>query len=256
MTTWPSGSVPTTNLDNGADSPASARADLKTMADKVNDMIGARGSADGVASLDAGGLVPVAQLPAFALLNGIQVYDTAGGPHTFVIPAGTKKFLAIVTGGGGGGGFRNTSGDGGGGGGSGATAIKLFTVATGVGTASITVGAGGAGGATGADNDGVNGSNTSVTYNGLTVTGGGGGGGDSSSDPKGGGPGVAANGDFNIPGGTGNDAAIGANRGGPGAGSFWTYSGGTKAGVGGTGSGADAAVAGVDGAPGCVVILY
>lgn len=34
--TWPTGSIPTTNLDAAADSPASARADLLTMAQQIN----------------------------------------------------------------------------------------------------------------------------------------------------------------------------------------------------------------------------
>ena len=36
---WPTGSVPTTNFDSGADSPAQARADLLNLIQKLNTMI-------------------------------------------------------------------------------------------------------------------------------------------------------------------------------------------------------------------------
>jgi len=39
LAAWPTGSVPTTNLDSASDSPAAARADLHTMAGKVNSMM-------------------------------------------------------------------------------------------------------------------------------------------------------------------------------------------------------------------------
>lgn len=39
MPTWPTTTVPTTNLDSGSDEPRLARADLKTMADVVNSLV-------------------------------------------------------------------------------------------------------------------------------------------------------------------------------------------------------------------------
>lgn len=39
MPTWPSTTVPTTNLDAGSDEPRLARADIKTMADVVNELV-------------------------------------------------------------------------------------------------------------------------------------------------------------------------------------------------------------------------
>lgn len=68
---WPSGTVPTTNLDAGTDSPASARADLKQAVEAVNIMVGARGQPDGIPSTDASGKVPPAQggIPSGAIMD-------------------------------------------------------------------------------------------------------------------------------------------------------------------------------------------
>ena len=57
------GNVITTNLDSGTDSPALARADLKSALDELTAVINGRGSASGVASLDASTLIPPSQLP-------------------------------------------------------------------------------------------------------------------------------------------------------------------------------------------------
>jgi len=57
------GNIITTNLDSGTDSPALARADLKSALDEITAIINGRGSANGVASLDANTLVPASQLP-------------------------------------------------------------------------------------------------------------------------------------------------------------------------------------------------
>jgi hypothetical protein len=66
---WPS-TVNTTNLDNASDSPASARADLYSAVVAVNDIIGSRAAASGIASLDASGLVPAAQIPGTLTTSG------------------------------------------------------------------------------------------------------------------------------------------------------------------------------------------
>jgi len=47
MGAWPTGSVPTTNVDAGSDNAGPARADIKTSFDKTNAMITGRASADG-----------------------------------------------------------------------------------------------------------------------------------------------------------------------------------------------------------------
>jgi len=44
--TWPTTPIPTTNLDAGSDSPAAARADIKTMADQVNSIRAEFGTVD------------------------------------------------------------------------------------------------------------------------------------------------------------------------------------------------------------------
>lgn len=283
MTAWPTGTVPTTNLDAGSDSPAAARADLKTTVDKVNAMIDARGaangvagldgttkvpiaqlpagSANGVAELDATGRVPEAQLPFIGFFQGVQVYEThtGSGPwsYSWSIPAGVRRFLVFAVGGGGGGAFRNVAGDGGGGGGAGGVGMKLFTVNPALNSVAIVVGVAGAGGAIAGNNDGVDGGNTTVAYDGILVTGGGGGKGTSGADPKGGGPGLPTNSDANFKGGNGSDAIIGANRGGIGGSNLFTGSGTLIYGSGGTGSGAGApSVPGQAGGPGAVIILW
>lgn len=53
----------TTNLDDGTDSPASARADLKTALDELSAVINGRNTADGVAGLDASSKISATQLP-------------------------------------------------------------------------------------------------------------------------------------------------------------------------------------------------
>ena len=60
---WPTVNIDITHMDAGTDSPATARADIKQMADNVNGIKDARGSANGVAPLDGGSQVPAANLP-------------------------------------------------------------------------------------------------------------------------------------------------------------------------------------------------
>ena len=57
------GNVVTTNLDAGTDDPSLARADLKAALDELSAVIGGRGTASGVASLDTGTKIPNTQLP-------------------------------------------------------------------------------------------------------------------------------------------------------------------------------------------------
>ena len=60
---WPSSTVNTTNLDSASDKPADARADLLSAVQAINNIINGRAQASGVASLDASGIIPDAQIP-------------------------------------------------------------------------------------------------------------------------------------------------------------------------------------------------
>ena len=64
------GNIITTNLDADADSPLSARPNLKAALDEIIVAAGGRGQADGVASLDGDTLVPAAQLPNTLISSG------------------------------------------------------------------------------------------------------------------------------------------------------------------------------------------
>lgn len=75
---WPSGAISESNLDQGSDSRALARADLLQAVQQINLIREARGAANGIPQLDASGLVPITQLPAQAILGAIQFYDGAG----------------------------------------------------------------------------------------------------------------------------------------------------------------------------------
>jgi len=67
---WPAGNISTTNLDAGADSPASARAQILAAVQAVNDMVAMLGLAGGPASLDSAGRVPATQggIPTGAMI--------------------------------------------------------------------------------------------------------------------------------------------------------------------------------------------
>tara|TARA_R110000822_G_C15163440_1_gene478532 strand:+ start:392 stop:814 length:423 start_codon:yes stop_codon:yes gene_type:complete len=61
---FPTGvTIPTTNLDAATDSPASARADLLSLTQNANLIIGSYDSASGICALDASGLVVNTKLP-------------------------------------------------------------------------------------------------------------------------------------------------------------------------------------------------
>jgi len=57
------GNVITTNVDSASDDPSLAREDIYNAMLELQAVINGRGSASGVASLDASSLVPAAQLP-------------------------------------------------------------------------------------------------------------------------------------------------------------------------------------------------
>ena len=82
------GNIITTNLDSGTDSPALARADLKSALDEITAIINGRGSANGVASLDASTLIPASQLP-----NEI---NSSAGNNLVIDPATGKLKLEEV----------------------------------------------------------------------------------------------------------------------------------------------------------------
>lgn len=63
----PLGGIATTNVDAAADDPSAARVEILAAITQLNDLIASYGVASGYASLDAGALVPVAQLPAASL---------------------------------------------------------------------------------------------------------------------------------------------------------------------------------------------
>lgn len=111
--TWPTGSITTTNTDAGADSPASARADLLAMEQVVNQII-ANGE-----PMTLAGTQTIAGAKTFAtppggvpgrLLN-VQVFATAGDV-TYTPTAGTNWLIVEMIGGGGAGGGTAATGAG------------------------------------------------------------------------------------------------------------------------------------------------
>ena len=75
--TWPNDTLATTHFDSGTDSPASARSVLETLITIVKAMVAARGSKEGVASLNAQGIVPIGQLPSLFKPGDIKVHAGA-----------------------------------------------------------------------------------------------------------------------------------------------------------------------------------
>lgn len=67
---WPTTTIVTTDMDAGTDSPANARAQIKQMAENVNDMMNSRAALNGVASLNASGYVPLNQLASGTATSG------------------------------------------------------------------------------------------------------------------------------------------------------------------------------------------
>lgn len=70
MTAWPSADLTKANLDAATDDPKQARTELESAIDKVNTLLGARSSANGIASLDSGGKVPTGELPTIPINKG------------------------------------------------------------------------------------------------------------------------------------------------------------------------------------------
>lgn len=64
MAAFPTGvTIVTTNVDAATDSPASARANIKSAFDQINGITASFDSASGIAALDASGLVTNTKLP-------------------------------------------------------------------------------------------------------------------------------------------------------------------------------------------------
>lgn len=148
--------------------------------------------------------------------SGGYTYHTFTSSGTFEITAGddsSVEYLVVGGGGGGGGDDLNSSGGGGGGGGQ----VKTGTLTRGIGTYTVTVGAGGAGGAA----HGTNGS--SSVFDTITSAGGSAGGGGGTNGNSG-----------TIGGGGGADDSIYVGIGGTGT----AFSGGTGGSNGGGGAGA------------------
>ena len=83
--TWPTNdaNIVTTNLDSGTDSPAAARADLKTALDEIANIINGRNQASGVAGLDASSKIVNTQLPNTIISSASA--DLVLDPNTGVV---------------------------------------------------------------------------------------------------------------------------------------------------------------------------
>ncbi|EML2776376.1 hypothetical protein RRR64_000670 [Escherichia coli] len=205
------------------------------------------------------GLVGGLASNAVGRLIGVKIITAS---TTYAATPGTKKVLAIITGGGGAGGSCSAITTGstfsGAGGGAGGTCIGLLNLADATNKA-ITIGAGGTAELAGG----------STTFAGMVAGGGGGGGYTSVTSTPGGTSGTATGGIMNIPGGYGGDGQSGTYLiSGMGGGSLWGTGGrsGQNAGIssivyGAGGGGAyDTGFSGTkrnggNGAPGVAVIL-
>lgn len=166
MPAWPTpGNFNQTHTDAGSDSPASARPQINAAMGDLAAVIAARGSANGVASLDGTGRLPTGQLPSITpIQNGIQSWDDAGS-YSWTVPTGVSKVIMQAAGAGGGGGFganNGTNSKHGGGGGAGGCLRCLLEVEAGD-VFTISVGAGGAGGNGPTNADGSDGGDTTIT---------------------------------------------------------------------------------------------
>jgi len=72
--------IDTTNLNDATDSPASARANLKTALDELSIVINGRNTANGVPGLDASSKLSAAQLPDE--INSSSATDLTLDPNT------------------------------------------------------------------------------------------------------------------------------------------------------------------------------
>lgn len=254
MSAWPgSPGFVTTNLDDATDNPSAARVDLKNALDDVSDMIGARGSASGVAPLDSSSKVPLANLPVLPFGNGLAAWQTAG-TFSWTVPAGVTKLYVEAWGGGGGGGYANSTRHGGGGG-AGGGAIKLWSVTPGD-SVTIVVGSAGQGALGPTDANGADGGNSTVTIGATSISGNGGKGGEGATG-FGGYGGTSTGGDVSLEGGTAQSGAqyLGGS-GGTNARSGAAPGSGGGFGGGGYGSGTGGSDPAISGRPGGVWIQY
>jgi len=78
---FPTGTtIPTSNLDAGTDSPASARADLLTAVTALNNIIASANADNGVLVLSGSGKLPNTVIPTqISLSTGVQVINPVSG---------------------------------------------------------------------------------------------------------------------------------------------------------------------------------
>lgn len=92
--TWPTDDIETTDLDAATDTPP--RPMFKRIADRLQSVIGARGQANGVASLDAAGHVPDAQLGGVNAAGGLARLDSTNRIPTARLRAATETAPGVV----------------------------------------------------------------------------------------------------------------------------------------------------------------
>lgn len=95
MSSWPTGSIPSTHIDHPTKGPDQWRSDLVSLVSKFNDMIGARGQASGVASLDGSSEVPASELAKALLKTGgtMTGYITLHADPDAALKAATKQYV-------------------------------------------------------------------------------------------------------------------------------------------------------------------
>jgi hypothetical protein len=76
---FPTTQITTSNLDSSTDDPSQARADLLDAVQKLNTIIDEAGTAQGVALLDASGLLDSTQIPTSISASGTQILSPATG---------------------------------------------------------------------------------------------------------------------------------------------------------------------------------
>lgn len=104
---WPTEAIDTTSMDSSADDPSQARAEIKKMAENVNDIKDSRNAASGIAPLDTSSLLPVTNLPTIPVNKGGTgqttytvgdiLYASASGVLT-KLPAATEGYVLTSNG--------------------------------------------------------------------------------------------------------------------------------------------------------------
>lgn len=104
---WPTTTINTTQMDAGTDDASQARAQIKQMADNVNDIKDSRGAASGIAPLGGDSKVPTDNLPTQPVSKGGTgqttytigdiLYASAAGVLT-KLPAATAGFVLTSNG--------------------------------------------------------------------------------------------------------------------------------------------------------------